>query len=297
LRERTGLPIDVDFDACRLILGEGLNQPSYRVRSVHDHEPVWAGKVDDEDHVLYFYSSGLWLDEDVAAWKDSGIIYGIVVFLPGVYGGEYVKSAGQYHPICGKNTQATPEIYTVLHGTGHFLLQKAAPDYDEIEDAVLVEVDAGETFIVPPDYGHLQINPTPQPLVFSYTVMDGMQGVYAPFRQRRGAIYYEMAEGPNQYVFNPRYPQRIPLRFARASQLCQFPPLADSASYRDILRHLPDLKFLTDPALFPPTAHFPQNGELSTAEVGLRYDLAGSTFGTHFRERKEAPQREAARRQ
>jgi hypothetical protein len=62
-----------------------------------------------------------------------------------------------------------------------------------VEDAVLIDVEAGQSFVVRPDYGHLQINPSAEPLIFSYTVMDGMQGVYAQYRDRRGAIYYEMA--------------------------------------------------------------------------------------------------------
>jgi glucose-6-phosphate isomerase, archaeal len=260
LREQTGLPIEFDAAESQLVLGDQLNRPSMRTRKVSDHEAVWAMPVEGEDRTIYFYTSGLWLAEDEAAWKNAGVVYGIVVFLPGVFGGEYVKSAGQYHPICGGNRQATPEIYTVLHGTGHFLLQKAAPPYDVIEDAVLVEVEAGETFVVPPDYGHLQINPAAGPLIFSYTVMDGMEGVYGPFRQRRGAIYYEMAAGPQRYVFNSRYSSMVPLRLLKASEMCQIPLLSGPATYQTVRDHLPQLGFLTDPAVFPSTAKLPEGG-------------------------------------
>ncbi len=258
LRTETGLPVEFDPDTVTLILGDGLNRPSYNTRRVRDHDMVWACPVPDEDRQIYYYTSGLWLAGDRAAWKQAGVIYGIVVIPPGIFGGEYVKSGGQYHPLCGGNRQATPEIYTVLHGTGHFLLQKSAPPYDVIEDAVLVEVQAGETFVVPPDYGHLQINPAAEPLVFSYTVMDGMKGVYGPFRERRGAIYYEMAQGPERFVFNRRYPRQIPLRFVKASEMCQTPLLASPCTYRTIRDHLPQLRFLTDPALFPETAELPR---------------------------------------
>jgi glucose-6-phosphate isomerase len=149
---------------------------------------------------------------------------------------------------------ATPEIYTVLSGVGHFLLQKASPPYEIIEDAVLVEVRAGESFVVPPDYGHLQINPSSEPLVFSYTVMDGMKGQYDPFKEKRGAIYYEMAEGPGRYVFNERYGKKIPLRLLRAGDLCQLPELNENVTYQAVLAHLPNLEFLTDPTAFPESA-------------------------------------------
>lgn len=274
LRKQTGLPVEFDPDTATLILGDGLNRPSYNTRRVRDHDPVWACPVPDEDRQIYYYTAGLWLADDEAAWRQARAIYGIVVIPPGIFGGEYVKSGGQYHPLCGGNRQATPEIYTVLHGTGHFLLQKAAPPYDVIEDAMLVEVQAGETFVVPPDYGHLQINPAAEPLVFSYAVMDGMKGVYAPFRERRGAIYYEMAEGPERFVFNRRYPSEIPLRFVRASEMCQVPLLDSPCTYQTIRDHLPQLRFLTDPTWFPETAHLPEDNGTLPSSIELRHDPA-----------------------
>jgi len=274
LHKQTGLPIEFDTAASELILGDGLNRPSYRVRTVRDHDQVWANPVRGDDRTIYFYTSGLWLPRDEAAWKTVGVVYGIVVFLPGVFGGEYVKSAGQYHPLCGNNRQATSEIYTVLHGTGHFLLQKSAPPYEVIEDALLVEVEAGETFVVPPDYGHLQINPTAKPLIFSYAVMDGMDGVYEPFRRRRGAIYYEMADGPQRYVFNTRCSSKVPLRLVKASEICQIPVLSGPVTYETIRDHLPQLGLLTDPALFPQTAHLPQDGVVLASAAELRRDPA-----------------------
>lgn len=254
LEKSTGLPIELDDVSCNLILGKGLNAPSCCVRKLHDLDAVWANPVDVADSVIYRYTSGLWLDGDEARWKSAGVIYGIVVFAPGTVGGEYVKSSGQYHPICAGNTMATPEVYTVLKGTGHFMLQKAVPPYDVIEDAVLVEVRERETFIVPPDYGHLQINPGPGPLAFSYAVMDGLKGEYEPFRRRRGAIYYEMAAGAERFVFNRCYEKKVPLRVVKAGEICQLPFPNDAVTYQKILGHLPELGFLTDPTKFPDTA-------------------------------------------
>ena len=251
LEAASGLPVSLDMDSCELSFDGGLNQPSFCVRKLHDLNGVWANVVPDADKVIYHYTDGLWLEGDEAVWRDANVIHGIVVFTPGVYGGEYVKSSGQYHPPTPPSGMATPEIYTVLSGVGHFLLQKSSPPYKFIEDAVMVEVQAGESFVVPPDYGHLQINPSPEPLVFSYTVMGGMKGVYDPFRAKKGAIYYEMAEGPEQFVFNEHYGAPIPLRVICAGDICQLPELNNKPTYKDFRDHLPELKFLTDPTLFP----------------------------------------------
>ena len=254
LQEACGLPVAFDVDTCELILGKGLNNPSYCVRNLHDLDEVWASAVEDEDRVIYRYTSGLHLDGDGPAWAAAKVAYGIVIFAPGVFGGEYVKSSGQYHPPTPPSNMATPEVYTVLSGTGLFMVQKAAPPYDRIEDVVLVEVREGETFVVPPDYGHLQINPAPEPLVFSYAVMDGMKGCYDPFKERRGAAYYVMSDAKDRYVFNTRYGEKMPLRTVRAAEICQLAELDQRVTYQTIRDRLPELKFLTDPAAFPESA-------------------------------------------
>ncbi|MCX6925152.1 MAG: hypothetical protein NT154_18360 [Verrucomicrobia bacterium] len=254
LQEACGLPVALNVNTCELILGKELNTPSYCTRMLHDLDAVWANRVEAEDRVIYRYTSGLHLNGDASVWSAANVIYGIVVFPPGVFGGEYVKSSGQFHPPTPPSNMATPEIYTVLSGVGHFMLQKARPPYDRIEDVVVVEVQAGETFVVPPDYGHLQINPAPEPLVFSYAVMDGMKGQYDPFKVTRGAVYYEMANTEDRYVFNPRYGARLPLRVVRAADLCQLPELNEKVTYQAIRDRLPELRFLTDPTVFPESA-------------------------------------------
>lgn len=249
-----GLPVSVDPETGGLMLGASLNRPSWCVRKLHDLDVVWNGDVGGEDRVIYRYTDGLHLPGEDSAWASAGVIYGIVSFPPGIFGGEFVKSSGQYHPPLSPSGMAAPEIYTVLSGVGHFLLQKARPPYDVIEDVVLVEAQAGETLVVPPDYGHLQINPGSEPLVFSYTVMNGLKGDYSPFRRRRGAVYYEMAEGPDRYVFNPRYDSQLPLRIMRAADLHQIPGLNGDASYPAIRDRLPEMGWLTDPTAFVASA-------------------------------------------
>jgi glucose-6-phosphate isomerase len=255
LEETSGLPVKVDSETCEIVLGSPLNTPSFLTRKLHDLDAVWANEVLEEDRLIYRYTSALWLPGDEELWRQAGAGYGIVIFLPGVFGGEYVKSSGQYHAIASGQRMATPEIYTVLAGCGHFMLQRSAPPYEEILDAVLVEVNAGETFVVPPDYGHLQINPGDGPLIFSYTVASPLVSNYEPYRQRRGGIYYEMAVGPERFMFNCQYPRRVPLRILQAAHLGQIPSLAGAVDYHRIRACLPQLVFLTRPEEFPVDAY------------------------------------------
>jgi glucose-6-phosphate isomerase len=257
IEDKCGLPVSLNAETCEYILGEQLNETGYRTRKVNDLAGVWANPVEKNDTVAYRYTAGLWLPEDEKIWKEANIIYGIVSFMPGTHGGEFVKSSGQYHPIVPPNKSASPEVYSVLHGTGHFMLQKAAPPYHKIEDAVLVIVKAGETFVVPPDYGHLQINPGKEPLIFSYVVMDGMSGVYDPFKEKQGAIYYEMdtEKESERYVFNSNYADELPLRIIEAGDICQLPWLNENVNYHSVKQNIEKLEFITVTDKFPEYAN------------------------------------------
>jgi glucose-6-phosphate isomerase len=255
LESHTGLPICIEIESCEFLLGDGLNVPSLCTRKLHDLDPVWASRIDGEDKVIYRYTGPMWLSNDAEVWKQARVGYGVVYFPPGVYGGEFVKSSGQFHAILPGDSMATPEIYTVLVGRGHFMLQRSTPPYGDVSDAVLVEANAGETFAVPPDFGHLQINPTDGPLVFSYTVMNPLASNYEPYRRFHGATYYEMAEGAERFVFNPRYPRQVPLRILQAAALRQLPFLGEKPDYAEIRRCLPKLGFLTRPQDFPAEAY------------------------------------------
>jgi hypothetical protein len=119
---------------------------------------------------------------------------------------------------------------------------------------MIKDLQKAESFVVPPDYGRLQINPSAEPLVFSYAVRAGMKGQDGAFRARRGAAYYEMANGEPRHVFNPRYGAWMPLRVVRAADLHQLPLLHGKVTYQAIRDQLSESGFLTDPTVFPASA-------------------------------------------
>ena len=92
-------------------------------------------------------------------------------------------------------------------------------------------------------------------MIFSYTVRNPLVSNYEPYRQRRGAIYFEMASGRERFSFNSRYPRRVPLRILEAKTLRQAPFLVGRADYRCVRAFLPQLPFLTRPEEFPPDAY------------------------------------------
>ena len=251
-----GLPVTLDTEACKLVFREGMNQPDFYHRTGADLESVYIADLTDEDRAkqLYSVSSSLWLNGEEAIWREAKVTYGLVLFAPGDIGGEYIKSSGQFHPILPGMKDGTPEIYSVLHGEGHFMLQKALPPFDETEDPVVIKVKAGEAFVVPPSYGHLQINPGSEPLLFSYIVMDGLKGEYGPYKEKKGAMYYEVKNAEKPVVYNNNYTENLPLKELNAGDICQIPGLNKAVSYQAARDMLKDIKFVTDPELFPASA-------------------------------------------
>jgi oxalate decarboxylase/phosphoglucose isomerase-like protein (cupin superfamily) len=77
---------------------------------------------------------------------------------------EFVKTYGHYHPRVNPKLRYTyPEIYEVLDGDAHYLLQRALND-ESVDDVTLVKATRGDKVIVPPNYGHVTINPSERTL-------------------------------------------------------------------------------------------------------------------------------------
>jgi glucose-6-phosphate isomerase len=138
--------------------------------------------------------------------------YDLTVIPPRDLCGEWVKTKGHYHP---KNPAGVgfPEIYEVLEGTAHYLLQSCT-----LDDVVLVIANAGDLVIIPPDYGHITINPSPEEtLSMANIVSTAFESEYREYEVRRGAAYYELSDGT--LMRNPAY-GAIPL-VRRIGASCQ----------------------------------------------------------------------------
>ena len=60
--------------------------------------------------------------------------------------------------------------------------------------------------------------------------------------------------GNVQGARNPHYPEAPDVRTVRAGETCQLPELNDNVSYQAIRDRLDELRFLTDPTVFPSSA-------------------------------------------
>lgn len=203
LKQVSGLNLKLDEKANSLVFGSGLRRMVPGVRTLENMREVLLDPECEGPEKVYFMYRGL--------SEREGIRYDITVIPPGLLGREYVKTLGHYHPPSGlleasailqkARTPKTPakgpyapsypEVYEVLNGQAVYLLQKRKGGRDlELEDIVIVRAGTGQKVLIPPDYGHVTVNPGGKALVMCNLVCSEFQSVYEPFLKAKGAGCY-----------------------------------------------------------------------------------------------------------
>ena len=132
---------------------------------------------------------------------------------------------------------AIRRFYEVLEGQAHYLLQSRT-----LDDIVMIAAHAGDLVVIPPEYGHISINPSPDStLVMANIVSTAFESEYGEYEKYRGAAYYEMSSGSMQK--NSHYPVCPPIRHIGAGcgtgthRICRA-PLYDLIGDKDALSFL-----------------------------------------------------------
>jgi glucose-6-phosphate isomerase, archaeal len=161
---------------------------------------------------LYFMYRDLALTHSDRQWlRSHDLRYDITAIISRDICGERVKTKGHYHP-ASPSGPGYPEIYEVLYGHAHYLLQER-----NLSDVVLVDAYEKDTVVIPPGYGHVTINAGDSDLIMANIVSMAFESEYGDYEQRRGAAYYECTDGT--YRKNPAYPGVPSLRIIKAGKL------------------------------------------------------------------------------
>ena len=191
----------LEFKEDSLVFGNRKIAPS--IRTLAEMRPVLAHPEKEgalpADTPLYF------MYRQAALF--SSIRYDITRIVAHEVCEERNKTFGHTHP---KSPDGTPwpEMYEVLEGEAHALLQKVSQL--GVDDAVLLSARKGERFMVPPGYGHVTINSGKKELVMANLVSGKFESDYSQYTQRRGACYYELSGG--KLVRNNNYGLGFELR-------------------------------------------------------------------------------------
>ena len=228
-----------------LTFGGRTQEPDTRMLSdieaiLLDREIVRAG-----DRELYYMYRDLALSRnDRDTILEHGLRYDITIIPPGMLGREYVKTAGHYHPAVPGTDISYPEVYEVLAGEGHYLMQKRTGG--SVIDVVLVRASTGDKVIIPPDYGHVTINTSNKELKMANWVSREFSSVYEPYVELHGAAYYFTEDG---FIANPGYKDVPEVREAKPGSLSEV-GLARGREIYGLVKDLGQLDFLNRPQDF-----------------------------------------------
>jgi glucose-6-phosphate isomerase, archaeal len=179
----------------------GFTLPPPSTRMIDDMRDVLCYPSARYERPLYYMYRDVCRNEtDRAGMRSQSIRYDVTIIPPANLGGEYVKTKGHYHP---ENPAGIgyPELYEVIGGTAHFLLQAKL-----LSDIVLINAQKGDIVAIPPGYGHVTINPSEgETLTMANLVSTAFSSEYTFYTTMHGAAYYELNGG--KLHKNPIYPQ------------------------------------------------------------------------------------------
>jgi glucose-6-phosphate isomerase len=216
---------------------------------IYDKQFLARANLDIE---LYYMFRNVARDEaDAKRIEERGLRYDITIIPPNTLGVEFVKTAGHYHPYLPGSNLTYPELYEVQEGEAHYLLQRRSEErhVETITDVVLVKARRGDKVLIPPNYGHVTINPADSTLKMANWVARTFSSIYEPIKQKGGAAYFELTTG--EFIKNERYGEVPDIRHAKPAELepKELELSTDGAMY-ELLREPEKLEFLIQPAGF-----------------------------------------------
>ena len=253
LRGLLGLPISFNEKENELIFDPPLDQNKIKVKSrkLESMKNIWMDQPTYEGGDIYHMYFDVCLPEHRSLLIKNELSFCLILIPPLLVGKEFIKTVGHYHPPSPSTAESYPEIYIPLYGTAHFILQKSTPPYEEVTDVVLVEAESGHPFIIPPNYGHISINPFEKTLIFAAMLATNFKPNYQPFQKRKGAAYYEILEDETRELIpNKNYQDLPPLRKVRLKHQFPFPSFLEKPFYERFIENLEQFEFLKDPGKY-----------------------------------------------
>lgn len=234
-----------------LAFGEGVVAPELDLRTKDDARDVCLYPHGDGPSVLYWMYRGTGEASVQRAMEREGIRYDITVLAPGKVGSEYVKTVGHIHPVAPGGMWTYPEVYQVLFGKAHFLLQRGGELSGEADDFAVADFEAGDVLVVWPNYGHVTVNPGDSYLVMANFVARNFKSIYDPIRQRKGLAYYNV-EYKDQSIFIPNdsYSRHPRPRLIKPRNWQELGLVRGTSMYSLWKSGRARMDFLTDPARY-----------------------------------------------
>jgi glucose-6-phosphate isomerase len=231
----------------RLLGGE------FSARSLADLKEVLKDKIPVSDDPLYYMYRDVRQRKDDEVIRNSNLRFDLTVILPRMIGSEFNKTLGHYHPPKDGTGISYPEVYEVISGKALYLLQKPGIKEREIVSCYLLTVNQGEKAIMPPNFGHITINPLAEPLVMSNWVASEFSSIYDEIKENQGGVYYICKNNKQdensdfQIIKNKQYSKIPRLIMARPRELPQFGLFFGKPMYKSGTKDINRLDYLNNP--------------------------------------------------
>jgi glucose-6-phosphate isomerase len=207
LSQMAGFPLLLDTETLKVETDDGLRLES-QARRISQMESVLL-----EPHALPPVDEVYWIcrlyDHDYAqaVLDKAHLAFACVLVPPLQIGREYVKTQGHYHPAMPGSHMAYPEVYTHFYGRLYLLMQRrVAGRAAYLDDCVLIDMQPGQSVMVPPGYAHILINPSGGPALMAGLYCPDFITDYEPIRSLAGAAYYLVNDGGRERsITNERY--------------------------------------------------------------------------------------------
>ncbi|MDD3774083.1 MAG: glucose-6-phosphate isomerase family protein [Patescibacteria group bacterium] len=229
----------IKLESTYLKFDDSVSVSAENNRQLSDLKEVLSNqKGIDFDCTIYKMYRGVCKLEDKE--KITEIRHDLTSIPAGVINGEFVKTYGHYHPKIGNLTY--PEIYQIINGKAIFILQD---DIDNLKNVFFIFAQAPEIVIIPPNFGHVTINPSHDHLVLSNLIFNHLEPLYEPYQEKSGASYYITEGTPFAWSANKNYSNVPEPRFFQPNN-----PWGNQYLYDLSLNKPENLHFLSEPQNF-----------------------------------------------
>lgn len=252
ISRQCGLDIKLDDESYKFIMAPSLLGGETDTRKLEELRDVLYEKDISEPKKLYTLFNDMGEPETRKFLSRHGLRYDLGIMPPIKIGCEYIKTIGHYHGVGVANKIPFAEVYEVVHGTAHFVLQKQDIRNDKVlSDIFWVEASEGDRLIMPPEYAHVTINPGPEVLVLSNLAATACRLSYERIVRMGGMGYFNIEEnGKSVFVENSNHESLSPIRKVSLDKFENFDIDASKAIYLTAKSNPEKFRFITEPQGF-----------------------------------------------
>lgn len=213
LKKSSGLPIKLKDNS--LVFGPGMEKVEADIRTRKQMLAVLKNPDAPAPDDFYYMYRNVRMQKDEKKIAANNLRYDITVLPAFMSGDEYNKTFGHYHPKKQGTETWYPEVYEVLHGRAHYLLQ------DENATRFCVyEARAGDKCVMMPGFGHITVNPSrSETLVMANWVYPGFKSLYDPIEEFGGAALFETEKG---FIPNGNYARHMNIKLIFPKKFPEF---------------------------------------------------------------------------